>query len=418
MHVLIVTAVYPPEPVVSALTSAQLADGLRSLGHGVTVVTGFPNRPSGLLFSGFVRRWVQRETSGTGIGIVRCFATFAPESNLASRLIENLSFGVSSALQVLTIRKPDVIYANTWPLFATGILALVARLRSIPLVISVQDVYPEAMVVQQRIPGDGLVARVLRWLDGMIARASAHVIVISARFAQIYRDQRRVRAGQLTVVPNWIDRSQIDCEVPREGYRRQHGLAESDFVLVYGGNIGVAAGVETVITAMRALDDRPDVRLLIAGAGSRLAACRQLAATLAAQQVIFHSPWDSAETSTVLRTADLLVLPTQHQQSLASVPSKLLTYMLSARPVLAVAVPDSDLARLVEETGCGWVVEPNRPDLLAAQIRAIMQLSPAEREQRGVEGRAQVLRYFSSDVCVPQVIQILEQVAKRNRPCA
>lgn len=370
--VTIVSAIYPPELVVSAQTSAQLAEALAQTDYTVTVVTNFPNRPSGKLFPGYARRFVQRELSPSGIRIVRCFSTLSPESRITSRFLENLSFGLTSAWQVLTMPKPDVIYANTWPIVATGLLFLVAQLQRIPLIISVQDVYPEALVAQQRIAGDSLLARFMYWLDGIIARHCAHVIVISERFAAIYHEQRHVPPSRLSIVPNWIDSNQIDVTISGQHYRQRQGIDQQDFLMVYGGNVGAAAGVETVIESMRLLFDEAEIRLLVAGSGSQLATCQRLAQTLPNHTVLFHSPWAAEETSEVLRAADLLILPTQREQSLVSVPSKLLSYMLAGRPLLATATPGSDLANLIARAQCGWVIEPDRPDLLAKQIQRLM----------------------------------------------
>jgi glycosyltransferase involved in cell wall biosynthesis len=412
MRISIVSCVYPPEPVVSAQTSAQLAEMLTQTGHIVKVFTSFPNRPAGRLFPNHIRRFVHREWTKTGIEIIRCYGTLSPKSDMFSRLLENLSFGLTSGWQVLVSARPDIIYANTWPLMATGILFLIAKLRRIPLVISIQDVYPEALVAQMRIRENSLLARLMRWVDGIIARHSSHVIVISDHFAEIYRDQRCVPAHRLSVVPNWIDSNLIDANVSRQAFRKRKGIAENAFLLVYGGNIGVAASVETVIESMSFLSSEKHIQLLVAGAGSQLSTCQDLASAIPDKPVTFHSPWHAEETSEVLRSADLLVLPTQKEQSLASVPSKLLSYMLSGRPVLATAVPGSDLANLIESSQCGWVIEPNRPDRLAETIKEIRQLQPEELKQRGEQGRQFVLEHFSKEVCLPRVIQILENVAK------
>ena len=176
MRCLIVSCVYPPEPVVSAHTSAQVAEMMAHLGYSVSVVTNFPNRPAGNLFPGFSRKLVQREQARKEIEIVRCFSTLSGKSRLLSRIAENLSFGLTAGWQALTLERPDVIYANTWPIFSTGILVFVAWLRRVPVVMSVQDLYPESLIVQGRIRESGLVARVLRWIDrGDCEIGRAHV---------------------------------------------------------------------------------------------------------------------------------------------------------------------------------------------------------------------------------------------------
>ena len=408
MRVLIASCVYPPEPIVSAQTSAQIAGALREQGHTVRVITNFPNRPAGRLYPGVSRKFAQREVTAEGIEIVRCFTTLSPESTMRSRMVENLTFGLTSGWQVLTGEKPDVIYANSWPIIATGILCLIAWLRHIPVVMSVQDVYPEVLIVQQRTDENSRLARLLRWIDGVIARHCAHVIVISERFAEIYRTQRRVLPHRVSLVPNWIDANQIDLSADGNNYRESIGVGAEEFLLVYGGNVGVAAGVEVVIEAMRFLAGRPSVRLVVAGSGSQLAVCRQLAASLPESAVHFHSPWATTETSEVLRSANLLVLPTRREQSLASVPSKLLAYMVSGRPVLASAMAGSDLANLINDAQCGWVVEPDRPDLLAVQIDRISRLSPEELMSRGNKGRDYVLRHLTKETCLQEAVEILE----------
>lgn len=410
---LVVSCLFPPEPVVSGRTSAQIAQALVQHGHKVTVVTGFPNRPAGKLFPGYARRLYQKKQDAQGFELVRCFATLSPESNILSRLLENLTFGLTSGWVVLTAKRPDVIYANTWPIVASGILFGIAWLRRIPLVISIQDIYPETLITQQRLNENHVLIRLMRWVDGMIVRGARHVIVISERFAEIYWLQRRVAPGRLSLIPNWIDSHALDVHIPATQFRLKKGIALDDFLLVYGGNIGVAAGVETTIEALYHLRADKHIHLSIAGAGSQLETCRDLAKNYdLGEQVTFHTPWLQEETSEVLRAADVLLLPTQREQSLVSVPSKLLSYMLAARPIIATAVSESDLAALIKRSQCGWVVEPDRPDLLAEKIKEVVQLPSEARQWHGDQGRAYVLEHFAEHVCLPKVIQILNQVGQ------
>lgn len=377
----------------------------------MTVLAPFPNRPGGRLYRGYRRTLFCRDVQNKNFVLVRCFSFLSRESHLSSRLLENLSFGATAGMKALTISRPDVIYANTWPIVATGILFLVTKLRGIPFVVNVQDLYPEAVIVQQRMGKDSFLVRLMRWVDGVIVRHSCHTVVISERFAEIYRDQRRVKPGRLSLVPNWIDSTHIDIGIARSKFRIRMGIAENDFLIVYGGNIGVAAGVETAVESMRHLAEQDNARLLVAGAGSQLPACQELARHIPGERIIFHSPWLSEETSEVLCSADVLLLPTRGEQSMASMPSKLISYMLAARPVLAQALPGSDLADIVAQSGCGWVIIPDNPSLLAAQIGEVMALDRSELARRGEAGRAFALKHFTRETCVPRIVGIVESAA-------
>ncbi len=416
MYVLIVSAVFPPEPIVSAQTSAQIAEELASRGHEVSVVTAFPSKPGGSIYPGYRRTLYERQRVGEHLGVVRCFSFPSAESSVASRFLENLSFGLTSGGVVLASRRPDVIYANTWPIIAAGLLSLVARVRRVPLVISVQDLYPESLVAQGRLGPSHILTRWMRWIDSIIARGSQAVIVISERFAEIYRQDRKVSGDRVHAVPNWVDGRSIAVEEWSAEWRLEQGIPRDSLLLAYGGNIGMAAGVETVIEAFRHLRGEERVHLLIAGEGANLAKCQALASDVASGTISFCTPWPVEETSRILRSADVLLLPTRSDQSLVSVPSKLAYYMLAARPVLALALSDSDTAQLVETSGCGWVVEPDRPELLACQIQRMVAMAPSELIRRGTLGREFALRNLTREACLPAILDVLESVSLSQSP--
>jgi glycosyltransferase involved in cell wall biosynthesis len=272
--------------------------------------------------------------------------------------------------------------------------------------------YPESAIVQGRIRAGGILSRLVRWLDGHIAKSSAAVIAVAESFARVYRQDRKMNATRLRVVPNWIDGNTI-VRLTEEikTFRSQVGIPANAFVMAYGGNIGMAAGVETLIECLNYLRDVDGLFLVVAGEGGNLAACQSLAKKVDAHRIAFVSPWPAADTSLLLSAADLLLLPTRGHQTLASVPSKLIAYMLAARPVIGLALEGTDTARTIRESSCGWVVEPDRPDQLAGKIREVVQLSRSDMQRRGDAGREYALKNLTREVCLPRVISVLESVA-------
>jgi glycosyltransferase involved in cell wall biosynthesis len=410
MRISIVSCVFPPEPVVSGRTSLDIAQGLLERGHKVTVITSFPSKPSGKLYPGFSRRLFAGEQAQEGFELVRCFSTMSPKSRLLSRFLENITFGLTSSMAILFMRRSDVIYANTWPIFASGLLFIMAKIRRIPMVISVQDVYPESLVSQGRSFAKKLFTGwLLRW-DGVMARGCRKVIVISKRFADLYFAERRVPKENICIVPNWGDDCLLNVGEERlKRFRASKSISIDARVFVYGGNIGVAAGVETLVQAIKHLNTAERFHLLIAGEGSQLDLCKVLARELSDGLVTFHTPWRADETELVLGLAEVLLLPTRGRQSHASVPSKLISYWLAGKPVIAMAWPQSDLADLVENSSGGWLVEPDRPDLLAAKIDEVLGLDPDELRRRGQAGRDFAMKNLTRENCLPRVVAILEQ---------
>ena len=407
--VTVVSCVFPPELVVSGITTREVVKGLATNGHSVKVVTSFPSRPGGRIFSGYRRRLYSHCAEASDFDLVRCFSIPTSESSAVRRFVENITFGLSSAVYLLFSSRPDVIYSNSWPVFATGLMSLVAVLRRIPYVIIVQDIYPESYAVQGRASQKSLTFGVMRWIDGQVSRRSAHVIVISPSFAKVYTEDRQVPTERVSVIPNWADQDALPAsEAETASLRERFAIPQQAFLVAYGGNIGMAAGVETLVKAFSYLDG--EVYGLVAGEGSQLAACQKLAVDI--QRLSFFTPWPANQTMPLYQAADVLVLPTLGNQSMASVPSKLIRYMLSGRPVIAAGLPGSELASVIEASGSGWLVEPDEPAGLAEKIHQVKSLQPSELEQRGEAGRRFALENLTSQACLPRVIEIIERAVQ------
>lgn len=129
MRAYIVSCVFPSEPVVSASTSSQVAEELYKRGHDVLVICPIPSRPEGRWHSGVRKAIYARVAGKNGVPLLRVMAIPSTSSSFLSRFLENLSFGIASALALALLPKPDVIYANTWPIMAGGLLMAAARSR-------------------------------------------------------------------------------------------------------------------------------------------------------------------------------------------------------------------------------------------------------------------------------------------------
>ena len=155
--------------------AAELARRLASQDHQITVVTSFPNRPAGAVYAGYRRRPRSVETQGD-VSVVRC-ATWliGAKRRLWNRVMENLTFGISSVLNAWRLGRPDVLVLETWPLLAVQIGTWLGRWWRVPVVYCVQDVYPEAAEGAGLVQSRGLLSRFLRTWDRRLCLKSAKV---------------------------------------------------------------------------------------------------------------------------------------------------------------------------------------------------------------------------------------------------
>lgn len=417
MKIVLVSCVFPPEQGASAQMGAQTAEEMVRRGHSVHVYAPFPSHPKGRLFDGYKRTLYSTSTASNEYRLTNCFSTFSQSSTMISRFVENLSFGITSGLQILFRSRPDVIYSNSWPIFATGIVAIISKVRGVPLVLRVQDVYPESLESQRRVTTRGWMFRLLRRCDLLIARSAEQLLVISPIFQKLYVKDRDIRTQNVQVVPNWGSDNLADAVSNSALSTRQTlGIPEDAFVAVYAGNVGVASNTEMLVDALAKLKDRLRIYLVIAGDGSQLGICRDMAERQHLNRVVIHTPWKTEETGPVLQMADVLLLPTKGKQSLNSIPSKLIAYLLSGRPVIAAVLPGSDTGMTVLGSGAGWVVDPDCVDLMAEAIVAASEQTAASLNRMGAAGREYAMQNLTRKSNLPRIIDILEQVAgSQNR---
>lgn len=412
MKVLIVSAVFPPETTVTAQTSFQIAGELFRRGHQVTVLAPFPSRPDGELFKGYRRSLYS--TENMGFSVIRCFSFLSRKSTMGSRLLENIGFAITSSVRVLFAPRPDIIYMNSWVIFGSGMASAAAWLRGIPVAMSLQDAYPESLAHQKRIAPQSLLFRILRGLDSRIAHSAKALIVISDRSRETYRFDRGVPADRIHVLQNWGDASSVNIDA-RGAYalRQKYGITDHAIFAVYLGNIGAAAGIETLIEAFEFLWNDENICMLIAGAGSRLQACQELVEKKGLQdRVFFYTSRSKKDAGMILGAADVLLLPTQGEQSLVSVPSKLIPYMLSGRPVLAMVLGNSETAEVITAAKAGWVVPPGNPVGVASALKVIAANPREDLRAAGARGLDYALCHLTREANLSEMIRLLLQLAK------
>ncbi|MBV6750866.1 glycosyltransferase family 4 protein [Pseudomonas chlororaphis] len=409
MKVIVASCVFPPEPVVSAKTSMDVARYLHDEGHEVVVACPTPSR-------NIAKADVERKISEMPqpFKVARLSALASKKSGFFSRFIENISFGLSVFIFILKQRKVDLVYANVWPVFSLGLLVLACRIKGIKVVASIQDLYPESLSAQKRLKETSAIFKTLFFLDSWIAKKCDHIVVISEGFKSAFVERRGVKESKVTVIRNWVKSNQVEVcdrtEARTELARHLSiTLGDETFVCVYGGNMGVASGLDELMQHVVLF--KKDVLFVLAGDGSLVPGLRELVSKSGCEsKVKFIVPWPSEMTSLVFGAADVLLLPIAAGQEWASVPSKLITYMLSSRPIMLLTNKRSESAIELEKSGAGFCVEDRTDQAIFSCLDSLMELSPQERLSMGTSGRKYAENFYSSDVALAKINKIFESL--------
>jgi glycosyltransferase involved in cell wall biosynthesis len=394
-HVVIVNAVYPPEPVVSAQMGRDLAVDLAGIGARVTVLCPPPSRPLGADYVALQPAGCPLVRVEEGVEVVRLCSFASPRSRLLPRMWESWSFGLRVCHYLKHhLGDADVVYANTWPMLSQALLAQYCAGSGTPLVWHIKDLYPESLL--GKLPGwaSSLVAVPLVSMDRWIVRQAEKIVVLSESLRRVYLDGRGLPTEKVLTVPDWADEQRFARLPQRAAACARYGVPEDRFTFLYLGNIGPVAGVEFLIKAFHAAR-LPQAQLVIAGDGSAKARCIALARKLKLSGVQFVSDPEVANVPLLQSLGHVCLLPLRRGAGMSSIPSKLMAYLLSAKPVLATLDAASDTARCLRQARCGWVGEPEDLQWLAAKMAEVAALPAAELAAMGERGRAYGLETFS-----------------------
>ncbi|MEU3453723.1 glycosyltransferase family 4 protein [Micromonospora sp. NPDC006766] len=409
MRVGLVSQWYPPEGV---FIPGNLAQQLAARGHDVRVLTTYPSYPHGRVYPGWRQRWRHVETHGP-VAVRRVPAYPSHDTSALRRAASHLSFGVSSALAgPRWLGGVDVMYVYHPPPTAIAAAALVRAARRTPIVLHVQDMWPES-VLQSGMSPTGLAGRVLagglRALMRTTYQLASAVVVISPGMADLVVE-RGADPARVRVVWNWTDDT-LFRPVPATDAARVTLGRRDRCTVMFTGNLGLLQGVDTAIRAAAAVRDRMD--LVLVGSGAYEDEARRLAAELDVDNVRFVGRRAPGEMADLYAAADWQLVCLRDLPALrGTVPSKLQAALACGAPVIAALAGDA--AALVASTGAGLVCRPGNWAALAERFRQAAETPAADRAAMGERARRAYQERMCVRVGVDQFEDILTKAAARK----
>lgn len=401
MKILIHTMYYLPDFGSAPVLMDELARTLAAAGHEVEVVTTLP-RTRGRAFRGL---FYSRRVEG-GVVVKRIWTNSAAHP-LARLLAWNI-YTAGALLNLLTVRKGDVLFLRTPPL-QLGVPALFARvLRGARVLVNVQDIHPDLAIesgILKNPAGIRFAKALEKWVYGLADR----IVVISDGFARNLR-AKDVPPSKLAVLPNWVDVDFLRPGPKDNPVARRCGLA-GRFVVMYSGTISISSNraLERALEAAALLAADREIVFAVVGEGLKKGSLQARAAALGLANTVFLPFVPYAELPALLASSDVLLVPLDKDKSDLSVPSKLYTVLAAGRPVLGLASPGSEVATLLREHDCGVAALPDDPDGIAAAVRALKD-SPARRAELGRNGREYVVRNFAKDAVLRSYDELLRSM--------
>lgn len=397
--ILIISGVFPPEQVTSAFLNYDLAHELAKE-YDVTVLRPYPTRPIGSKF----------ESAEVGDELFKTIIVESythPQSELLGRFRESIDFGSKSAAYIKTHHNEiDFVYNDGWQLFGLNIVAKACVKYNIPYIVPIQDIYPECLLTKGHYPNliKKMINAILKPFDKYYQKHAYRVRTISDEMADYLSSNRKIDRNKYLVVNNW----QND-----DDFMNLPAAKSSDkMVFEYVGSINVHANVDLMIKAFTEANI-PNSEFRIYGGGNQKEVCQQLVKDMGLNNVTFGFV-SRNEIPAVQSAASVLVLALPTGNGNLCLPSKLTSYLLSGRPVLASVDQDSSTKRILEGEGCGKTVVPDDKDALISGFKYFAEMVQSEREKMGEKSREYALKHLTREVNLQKVVSTIKAILTKE----
>ena len=409
MRIILVTHYFPPETGapqarLSALAAAWAADG-----DDVTVLTGMPNHPTGVIppeYRGAIRRRERRD----GYRVLRTWLYATPNEGVARKTIGHLSFMVTSVLfGGRAIGPADVVVVSSPTFFAIGAGWLLAHLKRARLVVEVRDLWPAIFTELGVITSRPLI-RLLERLELAAYAAADTVIVVSEGF-RANLIGRGVPAGKVHTIRNGVNPRQFDPGAPADTrLRARLGAGPGDCLVLYAGTHGISQGLATVAEAAARFTGQP-VRFAFVGEGADKPRLQTQVAELGLRNVTLLPGVPHDQVPALLAAADICLVPLRDVPLFSAfIPSKMFEYLAAGKPVVGAVAGEA--AQILREAGA-LVVAPGDSAALADAVRTLAA-DPRHRQAMGQAGRRYVEEHFDREMLARLYRKLLDMPGGRR----
>ena len=300
----------------------------------------------------------------------------------------------------------SVVYS---PPITLGLAAyLIRKKEGTPFIFNVQDLFPQNAIDLGALR-QSILIKFFRWMEEFIYRKADHISVHSGGNRD-YVLSKGIGPTKVSVIHNWVDLDEFKIEGVPNPIREKNGLSDK-FIIFFGGVMGYAQGLETVVDCAHLLKGHQQIIFLLMGDGAEKKSLVKRSQSLGLTNIKFLPFVSKEEYPSWVNASDVGLVTLKSSMKTPVVPSKILGYMAAGKPILASLNPESDGIQIVEEARCGINVPPGNPSAMAD---AILKLSVdgGQTKAMGEQGRSYAEEHFSIDACIDEYEEIFRRIAK------
>jgi len=364
IKIVLVTEYFPPETGAGSNRAFEHCRFWSRKGAIVTVITGFPDYPSGIIPPKYRGRILYKENI-EGINVIRTFTIAAPNRGFIRRVISFISFMISSIVQgSLLVGTQNVIIATSPPFFVGISGYIISKLKNIPFIFEVRDLWPESIIQLGQLKNK-VIIKILEWIELKLYQKSVRIISVTDSYVNFIH-KKGIPKEKISVVKNGVNLEQFKPQPTNEELKRDMNL-EGKFVVAYIGTFGLSHALDKIITTAHSLNEYREIAFLFIGDGAEKANLISQAKNLNLRNITFIPSVPKEQLGSYYSICDILLVPLRKLSLFKTViPSKIFEIMAMRKPII-ISV-EGEAQKIIEEANSGFFSEPENPVLLKEKI--------------------------------------------------
>ncbi len=410
MKINLICHYYPPEIGAPQARLSEMAGEWVKQGHYVTVLTGFPNHPTGVIPSEY-RGKIFMEEAVNGIRIWRHWLYATPNEGLFKKTFAHLSFMTTIILfSLFRGKRPDVFIVSSPNFFSVISAYIISRVRRVPYIFEVRDLWPGIFIELGILKNRSLI-RLFELIEMFLYRKSAEVVPVTNGFADDMI-RRGIPPNKIEVITNGVDLDRYQANHGNADLRARIGLSEDKFVILYIGAHGISHGLPKVLDAAKSLHTEKDVHFLFVGEGAVKSNLVELARSKSLKNVTFLPGQPREKVVEFYHLSDVCLVPLRDVTGLSTfIPSKMFEIMACAKPIIAPLRGES--ADILTKSGAALVIPPENPAELVWAIK-ILKNNPQQCGQLGKNGRIFVEKNYDRKMLARKYLTVMDKVINNH----
>ena len=410
MKINLICQYYPPEIGAPQARLSEMAVEWVKQCNDVTVLTGFPNHPTGVIPQEYQGKIFMEEYVNS-IRVWRHWLYATPNEGFFKKTVAHISFMITVILlSLFRGERPDVLIVSSPNFFSVISTYIISRVRHVPYIFEVRDLWP-GIFIELGVLKNRYFIKLLESIEIFLYRRAAGVVPVTQGFADNIT-RRGIPAEKIEVITNGVDLDTYTPNIINYSLRKELNLPLDAFILLYIGAHGISHGLQSVIEAAYLLRHDVGIHFLFVGEGADKVKLISIAQKKQLQNVTFIKGQPREKVIDFYHLADVCVVPLKNVQGLGTfIPSKMFEIMASGRPIIAPL--HGEAADILKRSGGAIVIASEYPKALAKAIEDLKN-DPERCKRLGIAGRKFVEEYYDRKLLARKYLALISKIVNTH----